>query len=424
MRRLIATAAVVGLLAVAPGAPGARGATAPTSYSPPLDARQALAAQARSLGLDGGTAAAPAHASLRQAVAAYLADKGALTPAVDAKLAALDAVPAVRQAALTRLVDAFIAFDAAAGRRQSLASDARLADLLAARAAMFDAADALPEPESALDAATAPLAVPPWFSLSMGDNDDVYETDIALLIDEGGNDTYRNNAGGSNLVGGSPCELAAVIPSPAAALIDEGGNDHYTSGRSCGANGGGAAMRAGFLYDGGPEDDTYLAGDFGVNGGGDFGGVGFLYDEHGGTSYTGGSNGVNGGGSLGIGLLVDGDGADFYTAGDNGTNGGAQFGAGGLLDLAHNDTYRAGSIGTNGGANGGVGFLIDVRGFDSYTAGSGGVNGGASTGLGLLLDLRDSDSYTDSEGGSGVNRTVAPKGVAGAQIDVAAPTVR
>lgn len=387
-----------------------------------LDARQALDAQTRAFGGTDDVIAMPSHASLRDAVGAYLANKGALTPAVEARLVVLDSVPAARQAALARVVDAFVAFDAAAARRIELARTqgltAGLAGVLSARAALFDAATALPAPGDLTTMDAGPLEVSPWLSLSMGVHDNVYTSDFALVIDEGGNDLYLNNAGGSNLVGGSLCELAAVIPSPAAALIDQGGADRYWSGRSCGVNGGGAAMRAGSLFDLGPGDDSYLAGDFGVNGGGDFGGVGLLYDQAGNSSYSGGKNGVNGGGSLGVGLLIDEGGADSYFAADNGVNGGSQFGVAGLLDRGGSDRYEAGDIGTNGGANGGSGYLVDQAGNDTYIAGTTGVNGGGSAGTGLLLDQGGTDNYTDGDGGTGINKRIVPKGVVGAQFDV------
>jgi hypothetical protein len=390
-----------------------------------------------SVGGVGGAVASTSSPALRESVARLLAGKGALSPAVSAKLTVLDTLSPAHQAALAAVVDAFAAFDRAAARRAALASGPTYAegldDVLAARADLAAAVAALGpvarrESGSSGTSASAvglesPAAsavqLPPWFSLSIGDHDEQYDNDIALLIDEGGDDLYLNNGGGSNLVGGTVCELGAVVPSPAAALVDLSGADRYWGQRSCGANGGGAALRAGFLYDAGAGADSYQGGDFGVNGGGDFGGVGYLYDEAGNSSYAAGKNGVNGGGSAGYGLLVDGGGDDTYTSVGNGANGGAQLGGGGLRDVGSGaDRYQSGSVGTNGGANGGCGFLVDEGGNDTYTAGSIGVNGGGSAGAGLLLDAGGWDVYTDSDGGSGSNRTVVPKGAAGAQVDL------
>ena len=418
MRRIV-------LVALAGLAAWMQPASAQTAVSPAEAASQALARQASVLGVSGATVSVPRHASLREAVSAFLASKGALTDDAVDTLQTLDGLPSVRQAALTRVVDAYIAFDAAAAKRIELAQTqglgAGLGELLAARRALFDASAALSLPVTPDSFSSAsPVQFLPWFSLSLGDFDNVYTNDVALLIDEAGDDRYLNNAGGSNLHGGL-CELGAVVPTAASALIDEVGTDGYGSTnamRSCGANGGGAALRAGFLYDGGLGGDSFTAGSFGVNGGGDFGGVGFLYDEAGDSTYTAGGNGVNGGGSLGTGLLVDSSGNDMYTGLGNGVNGGGQLGVGGLVDQEGDDWYIAGGFGTNGGANGGVGYLVDLLGDDNYQAASTGVNGGGSAGTGLLLDYSGTDVYDDLDGGTGVNTWLVPKGAFGAQVDV------
>lgn len=437
-RRRLVPVIVAALLAPFAGAApaGADNLPASESIQPPppasatavTDAHRAMSRQARALGIELASVSVPVptHASLEDAVGALLARHDALTVEAQQQLAPLALIPEPHQQALTRVVDAYLSFDDAVGRRQALVrqrgieSSAGLGDVLASRLVLFDAATDLAElnPVPSTSQSAAPFEFEPWLALSIGAGNDTYTDDFALVIDKGGNDTYSNNAGGSNLHSGEICALGAVVPSPAAALIDLGGGDFYTSGRSCGANGGGAASGAGFLYDAGPGDDTYLAGDFGTNGGGNFGGVGFLFDEDGSNTYTAGDFGTNGGGALGVGLLVDGAGGDTYVAGDAGTNGGGELGAGGLVDRgAGTDSYQAGGVGTNGGANGGTAFLIDAGGDDTYLAGSIGVNGGGSAGVGLLLDAGGFDSYTDDDGGSGTNKTVAPKGAVGAQID-------
>jgi hypothetical protein len=387
-----------------------------------LAARQALAEQAARLGVAPVGVATVHHQDLAEAVRALIARHSEVTEDTAGSLARLETLPTSENAALTAVVDAFIAFDDAVRRRKQAVSPVDpmggLTDVLAARAALFDSAAAASRQSSMSSAFDgSPLQLPPWFALSTGVVNDSYAVDFVLTIDMGGDDSYQNNAGGSNVHGGA-CEFATVTPSAAAALIDLGGRDTYESGRSCGANGGGAALGAGFLYDGGPGDDSYIAGGFGTNGGGDFGGVGFLYDESGATSYKAGANGTNGGGALGLGLLVDGGGDDSYDATDSGTNGGSALGAGGLLDLSGTDSYWAGSVGTNGGANGGTASLVDLSGDDAYVAGGTGANGGGSAGTGLLLDGGGLDTYTDMQGGSGTNKTVAPKGAVGAQFDV------
>lgn len=387
--------------------------------------------QARALGVVRSVPPATRYGSFTEAVGALLERRGARShEGVEQSMARLADVPAPLADALARVVERFMAFEDAAARRDPGAVlGARQALLEAAAAASAAAAGAddrdgnggggeARASATAFDPST-PFQVSPWLSVSTGDNDDTYTTDFVLVIDEAGDDTYTNNAGGSNLHGGL-CELGAVTPSPAAALVDLEGIDHYTSGRSCGANGGGAALGAGFLYDG-EGDDEYVAGEFGTNGGGDFGGLGFLFDGSGTDRYEAGRGGTNGGGAAGVGLLVDGGGGDRYTAGDAGTNGGAQLGVGGLVDLGGGDVYIAGAIGTNGGAGGGFGFLLDGGGNDTYTADTLGVNGGAGAGSGLLLDAGGLDTYLDGDGGSGTNKTVVPKGAVGAQVDVVSP---
>lgn len=311
--------------------------------------------------------------------------------------------------------------------------------------------------------------------------DDVYTADFALLVDRCGDDTYLNNAGGSNLNGGS-CNIPATPT--AAVLVDLRGNDNYTSGRSCGANGGGF-IGVGILLDKG-GNDTYAAGDSGTNGGGDrgvgllinlpgeasvqvsvevkvfphvrvtvtsnvstnlasndeyhagghgtnggaFQGLGSLIDVGGDDLYNATSRGVNGGGfTAGTGLLVDAGGSDNYVAQGVASNGGAaEFRAVGLLlDLDGNDNYLGGNFAVNGAGFGGSGALIDLAGSDTYT-GINGANGEVRSQLfggdatGLLLDARGADTYNDGTArGSGTDVTVLFKGGFGFQVDLPLP---
>jgi hypothetical protein len=245
------------------------------------------------------------------------------------------------------------------------------------------------------------VRVPGLLAIDLGATNDFYGTDYAIIIDDGGDDVYHNNAGGNGM--GLPC----AITQRAAALIDLGGNDRYgdpANPRNCGANGGGM-LGAGMLVDGGGSDQ-YVAGSLATNGG----------------SFTG------------SGLLVDADGDDLYVAGEVGTNGGSQTGSAFLYDGAGNDEYVAAATATNGGANqGGHGRLIDAGGTDSYRAihpgiggaqGTGVNGGGVGAGVGLLLDLGGSgDSYMEDAPGAGdptttsTDTSVPTKGT-GAQVDI------
>lgn len=354
-----------------------------------------------------------------------------------------------------------------------------LAPVWSARAEVVQAAADLDEvlEESNLQQANGPRLVdePPVVVVSVSQAPNVYEEDVALLVDVGGQDLYWNNAGGNY----GPDEVGCSLPSerPAAALVDLSGEDVYEpASEGCGVIGGGAGG-SGLLVDGG-GNDTYTGGSHGVNGGATRAGTGLLVDAGGNDTYTARCCGVNGAGAFtgvgglldgggddryiqrfdcfaangggsyrGVGFLADAGGSDVYRDGCGyGSNGGADFGGNGfLLDAAGDDLYTAGFLATNGGGAAGVGTLVDVSGDDRYVAEQAGTNGGAMggsvptgtppgvpspaplppyvnipVGLGLLVDGEGTDEYQDENEptGSGTDRTVAPKGALGAQLDL------
>jgi hypothetical protein len=338
-------------------------------------------------------------------------------PLLDAR-AARDALANVQpdvRGALLDTVAAFAAFEAAARIAPNQVEGPRLG-LLAAAVALRDA----------LGGRSLPLRIqaPPVFAIDLVGASDVYVADVALLLDVGGNDLYLNNAGGTSA--GDACPIGGSVMRPASALIDLAGDDRYVSGRRCGINGGGW-FGAGFLLDA-AGNDAYSAYTNGVNGGG-VGGAGFLLDVGGDDAYSGDAVGVNGGGGIfaGRGFLLDLSGNDRYTGGALAVNGGGSTnGVGLLLDADGDDAYVATQIGVNGGGwLGGQGTLVDASGDDTYTAGLLAVNGAGGglefgqPGVGLLLDGAGGDRYDDLEGGTGDDVTVAPKGIAGAQLDLA-----
>ena len=152
-----------------------------------------------------------------------------------------------------------------------------------------------------------------------------YETDAALILDLGGDDLYKNNAGGS-----------AALPSGIAVCIDLAGNDRYESKKE-GVQGCGL-LGIGFLLDL-KGDDVYLAGNL-----------------------------SQGCGQLGFGLLVDRAGSDKYEAGGL-AQGSGQFGLGVLEDEAGDDEYKATLYAQGFGGPGGVGALVERKGKDRYFAG-------------------------------------------------------
>ncbi len=214
-----------------------------------------------------------------------------------------------------------------------------------------------------------------------------------LTLDLGGNDVYRNNAGG--VLVGEP-ELASqllsgaqdLMPSPGvrgvdtfrvALALDLGGNDRYES----------------------PPPSFAQAG---IQGAG-IGGVGILWDVAGDNTYaaTTQAQGFGGGTSIpvqcpqtcaripvpGLGILISTGGADRYTASDRAQGMGEGLaltmmpinaglsgpGIGILFDRAGNDEYRilAHDAAGIGSGIGGVGLLLDANGDDTYSGGSQGA---------------------------------------------------
>lgn len=244
--------------------------------------------------------------------------------------------------------------------------------------------------------------------IALSDGDTHYEDDYRFVIDADGENTYHNNAGGTNLVGGS-CLASAEDDAVAAALIDLSGQDSEFGDPNdpyfCGSNGGGfgggfeaQSVGVGLLVsDGG--DDTYTSQTGAANGGG-WGvgggiGLGLAVDAAGNDTYASTFLGANGGGAagffadigVGVGLLVDGGGDDVFESGSYGTNGGAiEWGVGlihgGLISAGGDDVLEARFFGTNGGvytraAGAGHGFIVNADGANTYAGGGVGSNGGA-----------------------------------------------
>jgi hypothetical protein len=134
--------------------------------------------------------------------------------------------------------------------------------------------------------------------------DNVYDTDAVLIIDQGGNDVYRNNAGIAPFLpeGGS-----AYIP--IGISIDLAGNDTYQE-----------------------MADRMIQGSAIATGGGQMGGIGISVDYAGNDEYVARIPDANEGipqptGPSNLGLVV-------------GQGGGAMSGSGLLFDLGGNDAYR------------------------------------------------------------------------------------
>ena len=409
MKIPVTTISLTILLALSPLAPAAAAAAAadPDALAEAVAlAKDATRMQAAILGadLDAAPALAVRHASPTEAALALVARHDASPDARQlADLRALDALPDAQRAAIAGAIDAFLALDDAT--RSGLSSPPPdPAPVFRARLGLLDAALALAQAFPAggsTSLACSAVVVSSVLSLDLVGCANTYTQDVALAIDVGGADVYRNNAGGSGFT--FDCWPGNTKPAPTAgALLDLAGDDQYVSGRSCGVNGGGH-FGSGFLLDA-QGADVYAGGHFGVNGGG--------Y----GSTYLAG---------YGMGFLLDVLGDDQYSAQCCGTNGGGYHGVGLLLDVAGNDRYAATSYGANGGASGGLwglGTLLDVAGDDSYVAEGGGTNGGVGFALGafvgLLVDGSGTDTYQDHNGGTGTDNSVVPKGLLGAQVDL------
>ncbi len=352
-------------------------------------------------GLGGDTVVATVAAATRTAPAVApssavlaLAARHGVEPTDAQRRAALDLdlLPQPARDALAGVVTAYAAFDDAA-----LTADA--AAVYGARARLLDSVvalrDAAPAARQSDQSQAAVLNLCPAVALDLQGTSDTYTANCALTVDVGGDDTYLNNAGGSNVLGVPQASCGGFQVTGAGALVDLAGRDRYVSGLACGINGGGSN------------------------------GAGFLLDAAGDDVYEAAIGGVNGGGSgRGHGFLLDVAGHDAYRAGNYAANGGAGWsGVGALIDTGGNDSYEASSWGTNGGAHErGHGLLIDTTGTDSYTAHANGANGSADPatfGTGLLLDGGGTgDKYVDYDGGTGTDKTVVPKGPVGAQLDL------
>lgn len=163
-----------------------------------------------------------------------------------------------------------------------------------------------------------------------GDGDNEHNETRAILIDQSGNDIYRNNAGGG---------LFAIAGGSVAADLGSG-NDIYVGDAGVQGSSTGAV---GLLYDEG-GNDIYQARQFSQGQG--VAGVGILYDAgEGNDSFTSpGEDPISTKASTlaGIGMLID-EGGDDYLRQD-GLDGFDYAAAGGIALLANlsdgNDTYR------------------------------------------------------------------------------------
>lgn len=281
---------------------------------------------------------------------------------------------------------------------------------------------------------------------------DVYPNDYLLLVDAGGNDTYRNNAGGNmvdlnfspagsavaGLRGTGPAKgcqraipgLTALDCVPAVGvLLDLGGQDTYgvkeTPDHDTGCTndpvvrrmmtGGAGFLGVSVLRDAGGTADTYT-GKTGSLGAGHIFGVGLLSDDGGNDVYSSVRNSQGFALVGGFGLLHDEAGADSYSyympAPINPSAPNQTEGAGGVRDDEGEGLCDRIPRFVQGAANvlpGTVGILIDDQGADSYhgafagdfvgpiqipSTRAGSLGFGNNQGIGVFLDrATTNDTY-------------------------------
>ena len=243
----------------------------------------------------------------------------------------------------------------------------------------------------------------------LGQDDNTFTGNAALLIDLGGHDRYS---------GAAP--VTASVNRRISILVDIDGNDHYGDGGGKMSQGAGIAS-IGLLADFG-GDDRYVAGDM-AQGCGMFG-IGALLDTVGNDVYEMGLMG-QGFGVFGIGLLADRSGNDRFTMAGMGQGVGSTLGFGILLDGDGDDYYRADpALGKSSlrpdnwshaqGAGlsvrspawhrhfslyGGIGLLSEGSGDDAYHCAGGNCMGSAYfMSVGALVDHAGNDRYFPKSG--------------------------
>lgn len=305
-----------------------------------LDIEPHVQAAAAAAGVPLGDASAlPAPGSVDDAIDAIVAATAAA--GADAVVAvgdasALQALPAQADDLLSRAMahdtaDAFLlaAGEALAAQAEAAVDRPALYTAAAGLAAAIDAAlPVLQQRAGALPTgATGPaegvacdvIDQPPVLCVG-GEGANTYTADVAVQIDLGGDDVYRNTAGGAD-----PQQNGL----PAAVTIDLGGDDQYLAEL--------------------PMADGARA----VQGGGAVGGIGVLVDVSGHDRYvaSGPTSAIRaqGAGYGGVGILLDGDGDDVYES------------------VVGRPGQATANVQGNGHL-GGMGLLIDAAGDDAYTA--------------------------------------------------------
>ncbi len=273
---------------------------------------------------------------------------------------------------------------------------------------------------------------------------------IGILVDRGGDDSYRSNhyaqgsgffgigifadhkgrddrRGGYFMQGAGHCGVGI--------LIDDGdeGDDRYQA--YTWAQGFASTFGYGLLYESGgddnyrtgaeyyhapllPHDYRSFSGGFGMGwrpraGGG----IGVLYDKGDGNDFYG-AEVMSFGSSYwySLGILVDGGGNDHYTLAHYGLGSGIHLSLGALYDVSGDDQYRSrhGVVGATP-HDLSVGMMVDGSGDDYYMV-SDGWGGSLTNSFGLFVDRLGNDTYGTRGKGHSFGSVRWARGFAGAAI--------
>lgn len=225
----------------------------------------------------------------------------------------------------------------------------------------------------------------------------------AIVVDQGGNDTYNGVIAGPG--------LESV---PLSVAIDISGDDTYAGGETTATQGAGV-LSFGFLLDA-AGNDSYQASDLAQGAG--FLGVGALFDTAGNDSHRARSY-AQGAGQFGLGVAADLGGKDSWALTSYGQGYGEVRSAGLLLDAEGDDTYEANDTdiinpsaqspdhntsmaqgagfgprpGGRDNMGGGIGILADLSGNDAYSCGVFCQGSGHFFSQGILYDGAGNDDY-------------------------------
>jgi hypothetical protein len=240
-------------------------------------------------------------------------------------------------------------------------------------------------------------------------NDTHGHSDAAVLVDLGGNDRYTGAVGATTSLD-LPVSIAidcagddlydpVAAPMPtqgagilgAGVLIDAGGNDTYRAGSHAQGLG---LFGLGLLFDQ-EGDDSYSLTVAGQGAG--YFGLGYLFDVSGNDRFYLHGDGQGYGGPGGVGVLANYAGEDQYVAEPDATKTGRpDYHSEGKTSISQAQGVGAGRRGDGSDGHnwaGGLGLLVDLLGNDTYEAGNFSIGLGYWYGTGLLYDGAGNDTY-------------------------------